>query len=218
MAEKKLKSKKTILLMAGGFLLSFVVICVGMYFLLKMTQPLPPATELAQGTATTDTTAKDTTRALSEKIDSTTTPQSEESKTELAANALPEDSTVVAAKAKESAENLQNEKDTTQTPLSEAVAPPDLTESTSDSNGQELKALIQKGPAFDPNRITRLARIFEAMKPKQAAPVMSQLDNEVIVMILMKMKERAAAKILGEMSVERAASISRQISQKVLES
>ena len=222
MDEEKPKSKKkTIIMMAGGFLLSFLVINVGMYFLLKMTQPLPP--QVAQKIQVSDSTTNpvlvaDTNATIPAGIESDTSAIAEKPIMDSAAYGLPQDSLIPASKVKEMMARLLKEQDTTQTQLSEVAAPLSTTEGSPDSNQAELRVLMAKGNNFDMNRIARLAKIFEAMKPKQAAPVLSQLDNDVIVLILLKMKERPAAKILGEMSVERAASISRQISQKVLES
>jgi flagellar motility protein MotE (MotC chaperone) len=223
MAEEKPKSKKkkTIIMMTGGFLLSFLVTNIAMYFLLKMTQPTP-APQMTQQAQSPDSSVvasvlTDTAGVALEVTKNNASADSTKSELNLAANGLSQDSLIPAGKVKEMMAHLLKEQDTSLVPPSE-MAEPLSTEGASDSNQAELKVLMSKGGNFDMNRIARLAKIFEAMKPKQAAPVLSQLDNDVIVMILLKMKERPAAKILGEMSVERAASISRQISQKVLES
>ena len=223
MDEEKPKSKKkTIIMMAGGFLLSFLVINVGMYFLLKMTQPIPPP-QMAQETQTSDSTAAsiveaDTNGTVPEGIEADTSAMAEKPDLNLTALGVPQDSLIPASKVKEMMAHLLKEQDTSRAQQGEVAELISTAEGATDSNQTELKILMAKGGSFDMNRIARLAKIFEAMKPKQAAPVLSQLDNDVIIMILLKMKERPAAKILGEMSVERAASISRQISQKVLES
>lgn len=57
----------------------------------------------------------------------------------------------------------------------------------------------------------RLARIFAAMKPDEAAPVLSQLDDAQLEGILLAMQGRNAAPILAAMAPERAASISRRV-------
>ena len=91
-------------------------------------------------------------------------------------------------------------------------------EETVVSLNNELEELLALEGDLDRKRITRLAKILESMKPQEAAPVMGQLTDDLNVVILMKMKERPAGKILSEMPVPRAAAISRRISQKVLES
>jgi len=60
----------------------------------------------------------------------------------------------------------------------------------------------------------KLAKMYEAMKPKQAAPIMSSLDLEIILDILGRMKERPAAKILANMEAGLAAQVSKSMSLK----
>jgi hypothetical protein len=73
-------------------------------------------------------------------------------------------------------------------------------------------------PGPDPDSLARaaanyqrLARIFAAMKPAEAAPVLSHLDDAQLEGILLAMQGRNAAPILAEMDPERAASISRRV-------
>ena len=61
---------------------------------------------------------------------------------------------------------------------------------------------------------TRLARMYEAMKPEQAAPIVAALDTAVILDIMTRMKERPAAKILGRMDPTLAAVISTRLSTR----
>ncbi|MEM7414295.1 MAG: hypothetical protein AAF389_02295 [Gemmatimonadota bacterium] len=77
---------------------------------------------------------------------------------------------------------------------------------------------LAEAPAPDPDSIARaaqnfqrLARIFSAMKPDEAAPVLAQLDDDQLEGILLAMQGRNAAPILAEMDPERAASISRRV-------
>lgn len=79
-------------------------------------------------------------------------------------------------------------------------------------------AQVAEVSAPDPDSIARanqnfqrLARIFAAMKPDEAAPVLAQLDDEQLEGILLAMQGRNAAPILAEMDPERAASISRRV-------
>jgi len=88
--------------------------------------------------------------------------------------------------------------------------------------GQEsLQATIQKLDAKQQeyieereNSATKLAKMYEAMKPAQAAPIMSALDLEIILDIMGRMKERQAAKILAKMDAGLAAQISTHMSVK----
>jgi flagellar motility protein MotE (MotC chaperone) len=58
----------------------------------------------------------------------------------------------------------------------------------------------------------RLAKMYENMKPAQAAPILSALDMDIILDIMARMKEREAARILASMDTELAARISTELS------
>jgi len=58
----------------------------------------------------------------------------------------------------------------------------------------------------------KLARMYEAMKPARAAPILSVLDLEIIIEIMQRMEERPAAKILSNMDAGLAAQISTRMS------
>ena len=58
----------------------------------------------------------------------------------------------------------------------------------------------------------RLAKMYENMKPAQAAPILSALDMEIVLDIMGRMKEREAARILAQMDAEFAARISTELS------
>lgn len=81
-----------------------------------------------------------------------------------------------------------------------------------------LPVEVAQVPPPDPDSLARaqqnyqrLARIFAAMKPDEAAPVLSQLDDSQLEGILLAMQGRNAAPILAAMDPERAASISRRV-------
>ncbi len=61
---------------------------------------------------------------------------------------------------------------------------------------------------------TRLAKMYEAMKPEQAAPIMGSLELEIVLEIMSRMKERPAAKILSKMDPGFAAQISTHLSAR----
>ncbi len=61
---------------------------------------------------------------------------------------------------------------------------------------------------------TKLAKMYEAMKPDQAAPILGALDPEIILEIMARMKERPAARILAKMDPALAAQISTRMSLK----
>jgi flagellar motility protein MotE (MotC chaperone) len=59
---------------------------------------------------------------------------------------------------------------------------------------------------------TKLAKMYEAMKPAKAAPILAALDLEIIIEIVSRMDERPAAKILANMDAGLAAQISTRMS------
>lgn len=59
----------------------------------------------------------------------------------------------------------------------------------------------------------RLSKIFAQMKPAEAAEVLSHLSDGEIERILIGIRERDAAAILGQLEPERAASVSRRVLQ-----
>jgi flagellar motility protein MotE (MotC chaperone) len=60
----------------------------------------------------------------------------------------------------------------------------------------------------------RLARMYEVMKPQQAAPIMASLDLEVVLEIMVRMRERPAGRILARMDPGYAARISTHLSAR----
>lgn len=66
--------------------------------------------------------------------------------------------------------------------------------------------------AVDP--LDELARIYQAMKPKAAAPVFEQLAMDVQVEVATRMRERATAQILAAMTPRGAATLTMAMARK----
>lgn len=64
-----------------------------------------------------------------------------------------------------------------------------------------------------PDEIKQLTRLYEGMKPKEAATVLAQLDPELLTTILVNMRERQASKILGLLPTQKAADVSTRIAR-----
>ncbi|MAW89517.1 MAG: hypothetical protein CL575_11335 [Altererythrobacter sp.] len=62
--------------------------------------------------------------------------------------------------------------------------------------------------------LDQLARIYQSMKPKQAAPVFEQLDMDVQIAVARKMRERSTAQILAAMTPSKAANLSMALAGK----
>lgn len=63
------------------------------------------------------------------------------------------------------------------------------------------------------NGIRKLAKIYEAMRPEDAAPILAKLDDQTIIQLLQSMRQRQAAKILTNFDPDLAARISEGIGQ-----
>lgn len=64
--------------------------------------------------------------------------------------------------------------------------------------------------------LDQLARIYQSMKPKQAARVFERLDIEVQVGVARKMRERSTAQILAAMTPDAAARLSMALASDTL--
>ena len=68
-----------------------------------------------------------------------------------------------------------------------------------------------KREAEEKKRITRLARIYESMKPEQAANALINVDWDTTVLIFQRMSEEAVANILAKMEPEAAAQLTEML-------
>ena len=70
---------------------------------------------------------------------------------------------------------------------------------------------MDDGPLVDPEASRKLAKIFEAMKPADAAAVLQGMENSEVRGILLSMDERQAGAILGGFEADRAAALSQLV-------
>lgn len=68
-----------------------------------------------------------------------------------------------------------------------------------------------KREAEEKKRVTRLARIYESMKPEQAANALINVDWDTTVLILQRMSEDSVAQILAKMEPEAAAQLTEML-------
>jgi len=59
-----------------------------------------------------------------------------------------------------------------------------------------------------------LVKIYESMKPKDAARIFEELDMEVLLDVIERMKERKTAPILAKMNPERAKAVTLELAQR----
>lgn len=78
----------------------------------------------------------------------------------------------------------------------------------------ELETLLETVRKAQTEDVDRLVSLYSAMKPKEAAEIMDDMDIEVSVMVLATMPERNAAPILAKLNRTRARAISRIILER----
>jgi flagellar motility protein MotE (MotC chaperone) len=61
--------------------------------------------------------------------------------------------------------------------------------------------------------ISKLAKMYEGMKPREAAKIAAKLDVDLLVQIIPRMKERAAAKLLAAMETSKAVRITQRLGE-----
>ena len=72
----------------------------------------------------------------------------------------------------------------------------------------------QTGTNEQKTGIRKLAKIYEAMRPEEAAPILARMDDEEIVEILLRMRQRSAAKLMSNLDPVIAARISKRIGDR----
>ncbi len=76
-----------------------------------------------------------------------------------------------------------------------------------------LKTISSQEDSIDVARARRLSKMLESMKPDQAANILAKLSSPVNVELLMRMRQKTAAKILSELPQSRAEEIARHLSR-----
>lgn len=76
---------------------------------------------------------------------------------------------------------------------------------------QTVEGLLQQQEKEEEERLKSLVKIYESMKPKDAAPILSGLDLPTVLDLIERMKEAKSAPILALLSPERAKTITEQL-------
>ena len=78
----------------------------------------------------------------------------------------------------------------------------------------EIEALLQKHADKNEEQLLSLVRIYESMKPKDAARIFEELDMEVLLEVVDRMQERKSATILAQMNPRRAKAITLELARR----
>jgi flagellar motility protein MotE (MotC chaperone) len=78
----------------------------------------------------------------------------------------------------------------------------------------EIEGLIRKYNEQEEAEMKSLVRIYEAMKPKDAARIFDELDLKVLLQVFQRMKEAKTAPILASMNSARAKEVTTQLAER----
>lgn len=78
----------------------------------------------------------------------------------------------------------------------------------------EIEGLLEKQSAEEEARIQSLVKIYEGMKPKEAARIFDTLDLDVLSSVMSLMSERRLSPILAAMNPERARTVTIMLAEE----
>ncbi len=78
----------------------------------------------------------------------------------------------------------------------------------------EIEGLLGKQSEEEMNRIASLVKVYEGMKPKDAARIFDTLDLDVLVSVMSRMSERKMSPILANMNPERARTVTIMLAEE----
>ena len=207
------------LIQIGIYVGIFAVLNVGMFFLLKMTQPKSAVLDAALHGDSTAVHETDST-VVHEDKEFDDAPEIAEENSDATSDSAQHgghDSNVNS----ETAQNADHVTDTHGT-QGTADSHASLTE-----NGEELltagdevdstqvseqEALLEETPKSTAE-ISKLAKLLEGMKPGEAAVIAERLPTETIVQLVMRMKSRNGAKMMASLPVPVAASVATRMAE-----
>ncbi len=79
---------------------------------------------------------------------------------------------------------------------------------------ETIDNLIRKYNEQEEAKMQSLVKIYESMKPKDAARIFERLDMEILLEVVERMKERKSAPILADMDPARAKSITVELARR----
>lgn len=80
--------------------------------------------------------------------------------------------------------------------------------------GREIEKLLETQSAEEQARIKSLVKIYEGMKPKDAARIFDTLDLDILVSVVSQMSERKLSPVLASMNPERARTITIMLAEQ----
>lgn len=78
----------------------------------------------------------------------------------------------------------------------------------------ELQELLVEQSEEEKNRIASLVKIYEGMKPKDAARIFNTLDLDILIQVVAQMSERKSAPIIASMNPDRARTLTMMLMEQ----
>lgn len=79
---------------------------------------------------------------------------------------------------------------------------------------EEIKSLLGQVDEKERTRLQNLVKIYENMKPKDAARIFNDLEMPVLLGVVAKMKVRKVAPIIASMEVKKARAVTRELAER----
>lgn len=79
---------------------------------------------------------------------------------------------------------------------------------------KDLKELLVTYDKEEDAKISSLVKVYEAMKPKDAARIFDEMDMDILLMVVDRMSERRVAPILAAMSPQKAKDLTQQLADE----
>ncbi len=79
---------------------------------------------------------------------------------------------------------------------------------------QDIKSLLGAADEKEKARLRNLVKIYESMKPKDAARIFNELDMTVLMGVVAKMSVRKVAMIISAMEVKKARVVTRELAEQ----
>lgn len=77
-----------------------------------------------------------------------------------------------------------------------------------------IEGLLRQYNDQEDNKMRSLVKIYENMKPKEAAKIFEQLDMPIMLEVIERMKEQKVAPILAEMDPSKARNVTSELAQR----
>lgn len=76
---------------------------------------------------------------------------------------------------------------------------------------KEITSLLKEKDNFEERRYEHLVKVYEGMKPSEAASLVERLQEHTAIQLLARMKSKKVSQILGEIQPENAARLSERL-------